>query len=206
MNDYIRMSITSDLFGEKPQQNVEVLGNVPVKTIILEILKEFGLKGAHGLWLKSTKQELDLNRTLAEQNIGTGTELEFGKRTMRFPAGASAIVGTMRGYFRIDGGDGRTFPIAWQPALIGRSTDAASASQLAVDLKDVDTTKSVSRQHAQLTENNGEYLIQRLAENNQLVVDGKQLARLSPVSLKSGSTVKVGNITMTFVLEEVIEE
>lgn len=205
MNDYIRMSITSDLFVEKPQQNVEVLGNVPVKTVIYEILKEFGLKGAYGLWFKSTKQELDLNRTLVEQNVGMGAELEFGKRTTRFPAGANEITGKMRGYFRVDG-DGRTFPLAWQPALIGRSTDPASASQLAVDLKDVDQTKSVSRQHAQVTEDRGEYFIQRLADNNQLVVDNRQLARLSPAALKSGTVVKVGNLSMTFILEEVVDE
>lgn len=205
MNDYIRMSITSELFVEKPQQNVEILGSVPVKTIIYEIMKEFGLKGSYGLWFKSTKQELDLNRTLVEQNVGLGAELEFGKRTTRLPAGASEITGTMRGFFRVEG-DGRTFPLAWQPALIGRSTDATSASQLAVDLKDVDQTKSVSRQHAQVTENAGEYLIQRLADNNQLIVDGKTLARLSPMGIKSGSVIKVGNLTMTFELEEVHED
>ncbi len=205
MNDYIRMSISSDLFVEKPQQNVEVLGNVPVKTVIYEILKEFGLKGAYALWWKNTKQELDVNRTLTEQNVTMGAELEFGQRAMRFPAGSTQITGRMRGYFRAEG-DGRTFALAWQPALIGRSTDPASASQLAVDLKDIDHTKTVSRQHAQVTENNGEYLIQRLADNNQLVVDGRQLARLSPVGLKNGSAVKVGNLTLTFVLEEVSDE
>lgn len=205
MNDYIRMSISSDLFVEKPQQNVEVLGNVPVKTVIYEVMKEFSLKGSYALWWKSTKQELDVNRTLAEQHVTMGAELEFGQRAMRFPAGSTQITGPMRGYFRAEG-DGRTFPLAWQPALIGRSTDSASASQLAVDLKDLDQTKTVSRQHAQVTENNGEYLIQRLAENNQLVVDGRQLARLSPVAVKNGSVVKVGNLTLTFVIEEVVEE
>lgn len=205
MNDYIRMSITSDLFVEKPQQNVEVLGSVPIKTVIFEIMKEFSLKGSYALWWKSTKQELDVNRTLAEQNVTIGAELEFGQRTMRLPSGATEITGKMRGYFRVEG-DGRTFPLAWQPALIGRSTDQASASQLAVDLKDLDQSKTVSRQHAQVTENNGEYLIQRLADNNQLIVDGRQLARLSPVALKTGSVVKVGSQTLTFVLEEAIDE
>lgn len=205
MNDYIRMSISSDLFVEKPQQNVEVLGSVPVKTVIYEVMKEFSLKGSYALWWKNNKQELDLNRTLADQHVTMGAELEFGQRALRFPAGSTQITGTMRGYFRAEG-DGRTFPLAWQPALIGRSTDAASASQLAVDLKDIDQTKTVSRQHAQVTENNGEYLIQRLADNNQLVVDGRQLARLSPVGLKNGSVVKVGNLTLAFVLEEVVDE
>jgi hypothetical protein len=205
MNDYIRMSISSDLFGEKPQQNVEVLGNVPVRTIVYEILKEFSLKGAYALWWKNTKQELDVNRTLAEQHVTMGAELEFGQRALRFPAGSTAITGKLRGYFRADG-DGRTFQLAWQPALIGRSTDAASATQLAVDLKDLDTAKTVSRQHAQVTENNGDYLIQRLADNNQLVVDGRQLPRLTPVALKNGSVIKVGNLTLAFVLEEASDE
>ena len=55
MNDYIRMSISSDLFVEKPQQNVEVLGNVPVKTVIYEVMKEFSLQGPYALWWRSTR-------------------------------------------------------------------------------------------------------------------------------------------------------
>ncbi|NOG50146.1 MAG: hypothetical protein HND48_12465 [Chloroflexi bacterium] len=45
MNDYITMMISSDQFDDKPNHNVEVLADVPIKTIIYEIQKEFRAKG-----------------------------------------------------------------------------------------------------------------------------------------------------------------
>ncbi|GIK27742.1 MAG: FHA domain-containing protein [Chloroflexi bacterium] len=205
MNDYITMMISSDQFDDKPNHNVEVLADVPIKTIIYEIQKEFQLKGAFALWTRNGKQELDANRTLRELNISKGAELEFGRRAMRIPPGAEEITGTQRGVLKVEGTT-RSFMLAWQPALIGRSTDAASAAQLAIDLRDLDSNKTVSRQHARINEAEGEYLIQRVAENNQLIVDNKPLGYLAPVPLKPGSVIKLGNVSLVFQIEEIADE
>lgn len=201
MSDYIQLTIASDEFDDKPQHAVDVLNDVPVKSIVFEIQKEFNLKGSFGIWLKRTKQELDINRTLAEQSIKTGAELEFGRKAKRIPAGAAEITGPKRGFFTLDGAN-ETFAVVWQPALIGRSTDNASATTLAVDLTAIDKSKSVSRQHASISENNGMFTIQRLAEGNPVTVDGGQIGYLSPVSLSHRSVVKIGAVTLTFNIED----
>jgi len=201
MNDYIQLTIASDEFEDKPQHLVDVLGSVPVKSIVFEIQKEFNLKGSFALWLKRSKQELDINRTLSEQSINTGAELEFGRKAKRIPAGSVEITGSKRGFFTVEGSK-ETFAVVWQPALIGRSTDTASASVLAVDLTPVDKSKSISRQHASVSENGGSFSIQRLAEGNPVTVDGTQIGYLSPVSLKHHSVVKIGMVTLTFNVED----
>lgn len=202
---YVEITIASDEFDDKPQHLVQVADDAPVKSIVFEIQKEFGLKGSFALWLKRNKQELDTNRSLKEYNISTGTELEFGRKAKRIPAGAVEITGTKRGYFTVDGAS-ETFGVVWQPALIGRSTDAASASLLAVDLTNIDKTKTISRQHASISENGGAFTIQRINENNTLMVDNVQVGYLSPVPLNDRSVVKMGNITLTFHIEELSEE
>jgi hypothetical protein len=201
MNDYIQITIASDEFDDKPQHAIDVLHSVPVKSIVFEIQKEFDLKGSFALWLKRSKQELDINRTLNEQNIKTGAELEFGRKAKRIPGGAAEITGPKRGFFTLDGAS-ETFAVVWQPALIGRSTDSASATTLAVDLTGIDKTKSVSRQHASVSENNGAFTIQRLAEGNPVMIDGTQIGYLSPVPLKHRSVVKIGSVTLTFNIED----
>ncbi len=201
MSDYIELTIASDEFEDKPQHLVSVLGSVPVKSIVFEIQKEFNLKGSFALWLKRSKQELDTNRTLGEQNIRTGAELEFGRKAKRIPAGSLEITGPKRGFFTVEGSS-ETFAVVWQPALIGRSTDTASASVLAVDLTVVDKNKSTSRQHASVSENGGTFSIQRIAEGNVVMVDGTQIGYLSPVALRHLSVVKVGAVTLTFNIED----
>ncbi|GEM_PF-1485673 len=201
MNDYIQLTIASDEFEDKPQHLVEVLGSVPVKSIVFEIQKEFNLKGSFAVWLKRSKQELDTNRTLSEQNIKTGAELEFGRKAKRIPAGALEITGPKRGFFTVDGAS-ETFPLVWQPTLIGRSTDTASASVLAVDLIAIDKNKTISRQHASVSENGGLFTIQRLAEGNPVIVDGVQIGYLSPVPLRDRSSIKIGSVTLIFYVED----
>lgn len=198
---YIQITIGSDEFDDKPQHSVDVLSNVPVKSIVFEIQKEFNLKGSFAIWSKRNKQELNINQTLEEQNIKTGAELEFGRKAKRIPAGSAEITGPKRGFFTVSGAND-AFGVVWQPALIGRSTDTASASTLAVDLTAIDKAKSVSRQHASISENNGAFTIQRLAEGNPVTVDNVQIGYLSPVPLNHNSVVKIGGVTLTFHVED----
>jgi hypothetical protein len=178
-----------------------VLNDVRVKNIVFEIQKEFNLKGSYSLWTRRTKAELDANRTLAELNVRTGAELEFGKKATRIPAGSVEIVGPKRGYFTAEGTK-QTFPIVWQPALIGRGTDAATASQLAVDLVTLDSRKSVSRQHASVSESGGQFTIQRLNQNNTVDVNGSPIGYLQPVTIGDGTAVRVGSFNMVFHVED----
>lgn len=198
---YIQLTIASDEFDDKPQHSVELLDDVPVKSIVNEIQKEFGLKGSFAIWHRRSKQELDTNRTLSEMGIQTGAELEFGRKAKRIPAGAVEINGPKRGYFTVEGST-VTFAVAWMPALIGRSTDSASASLLAVDLTALDKSKGTSRQHASVSESGGAFTIQRLAENNPVMVNGTQIGYLSPVPLRDGGVVKLGSLSLTFHVED----
>jgi len=86
--------------------------------------------------------------------------------------------------------------------LIGRSTDTASASVLAVDLIAIDKNKTISRQHASVSENGGLFTIQRLAEGNPVIVDGVQIGYLSPVPLRDRSSIKIGSVTLIFYVED----
>ena len=93
---------------------------------------------------------------------------------------------------------GLVIPIPPGPVLVGRN-DPANAVQVQIDLNNIDTTRSVSRRHALLTFNQGNfYLTEQINVANGTFINGQHLAAQVPAKLTDGDTVKFGRFEMVF--------
>ncbi len=202
------VTISSDLF-DNPEQEASVRENLPVRTLIEETLKEFNLPedALYALRIESSGKLLDPEKTLEQQGIRTGARLVFS-RERRAPRRETALRGSAsrvlfstnkRPYFREDS-RGDIFNIDFQPAIIGRPdhSNPASRELLAVNLEGYEGAKSVSRYHARLTEEGGQFYIESLAEHNPAYLNGELVRVGDKRVMYPGDKLRIGQITLTF--------
>lgn len=206
------VTISSDLF-DTPDQEASVRENLPVHTLIEETIKEFNLPedALYTLRVESSGKLLDPEKTLEQQGIKTGERLRFSRerraarRGVALGSDASRIMLTTpkRPYFREDS-RGEIFDITFQPAIIGRPdhTNPASRELLAVNLENYEDAKSVSRYHARVTEHEGQFFIESLAEHNPVYLNGSIVRVGEKRLMQAGDKVRVGKITLTFGLRQ----
>jgi hypothetical protein len=209
--EHIVLTISSELFDDVSHQEASVRKNLTIRTLLAEIQREFGLPdGNYTLTLASSGQTLDLDKTLEQFGIRTGAELVFGRERRRlsqqmiakgghfFQAISSSTMAVVR-----EESSGTIFELRWQPALIGRpdASNQASAEILAINLGAFDESRSVSRQHARITEHNGLYYLEGLVEKNPTYLNEQKLAAGERRNLKNGDKIRAGKITMTFSLK-----
>lgn len=203
------VTITSDLFDEA--QEASVRENLAVRLLIEETIKEFNLseEALYSLRQKGSGKSLDPEKPLEQQGITSGAELTF-TRDRRAPVrdavvggGASRVVLlSQRKPMLIEDVTRRTFEILFQPAIIGRPdhTNPASVEMLAVNLEPFEGAKSVSRYHARLTEEGGNYYLESLAEHNPAYLNGSIVRMGEKRRLEQNDRIRVGQISLTFVL------
>jgi hypothetical protein len=206
------VTITSDLF-DTPEQEVSVRENLPVRTLIEETIKEFNLPSdaLYTLRIQSSGKLLDPEKTLEQQGVKTGEQLSFSRehraarREAVLGSNASRIMlsTNRRPYLREDS-RGEIFNIDFQPAIIGRPDHSNPASRefLAVNLEGYEGAKSVSRYHARITESQGQFYIESLAEHNPAYLNGQIVRVGEKRMLNSGDKVRVGQISLTFGLRQ----
>lgn len=206
MERYI-LTISSELFDE-PEQEASVRKNLTVRVLIEEIRQEFNLlEGSYTLTLMDGDEPLDSDKTLSELGIQTGSALVFERTRARLSQQMIArggqffqgIHGARRMALR-EQDSGQVFPIRWQPAIIGRAAarDPLSAEALAVNLSDLEEGRTVSRQHAQITEYNGRYFVEALSDKNPTFLNADELAVGEKRALEPGHTIRVGKIALVF--------
>jgi hypothetical protein len=202
------LTITSQLFDE-PEQEVSVRENLPVRVLLTEAREEFTLaEGNYVLAVKSSGKVLDPDKTLEQLGIQTGAVLELSRE--RRPAiqesginrampARTPIDSANKAYLR-DSNSGTTFDLVYQPAIIGRpdSNNPASAEMLAVNLGPLEGSKSVSRFHARVTEQRGQFFIEPLAEHNPLYLNGALVREGEKLALQPGDKIRVGTFTLLF--------
>jgi hypothetical protein len=206
--DRIILTISSELFDEADQE-ASVRKNVTVRALIDEIRREFSLlDGNYTLAVRGGKA-LDPDKTLEQIGIQTGGELTFDRERRRL---SQQIVARGGQYFQAISGrrqavlreesTGQTFEIEWQPAIIGRpdAANAASGDALAVDLGTLPEARTVSRQHARITEYGGQFFLEGVAERNPTFLNEKQLLPGEKRALASGDTIRVGSIRLEAVI------
>jgi hypothetical protein len=200
------VTISSDLFDDMNQE-ASLRGNISARTVIMEIQREFNLpEGNYALRIKGKSKPLDLDRTMEQLGIQTGAELQF-TRERRSAAKAAAALGTShrllsgpkQAYLREDS-TGKLFELEWQPAIIGRpdANNPVSGEALAVNLSGFEESRSVSRQHASITERNGVFFIESMAERNLAELNGSVLQIGERRSLQHGDKILIGKIALTF--------
>jgi len=204
----IVLTIISELF-DVPNQEASIRENLPARTVLAEARKEFNLPedGVYSLRVQSTGKILDPDKTLEQQSVQTGAVLLLNRerraaiREVAVQAGASRITlgGAARPFLREDT-TGKNFDITFQPAIIGRPdpTNPRSVELLAVNLGPLDASKSVSRYHARISEENNQYFLESLADHNPAYLNGSIVRVGEKRLLKPGDKVRTGKISLTF--------
>jgi hypothetical protein len=211
------ITIRSDLFDNAEGEEASVRENLPIRTLIAEICKEFDLPEATYILRNESGKALEPDKTLEQSNIRFGAMLVFSRErrsVQRRPADYQAsqsvmltgapnsrtpIAGTSRAFLR-ETDTGEVYDIQWQPAIIGRPdvSNPSSAEMLAVNVGRLVGSQSVSRQHARLTELGGQYYLEALAERNPTFLNEGQVRIGEKRLLQPGDKIRVGTITFTF--------
>ncbi len=208
--DHITLTITSELFDDQTRQEASIRKNLTIRQLIEEIRREFNLlEGEYRLALKDSRKTLEVDKTLDQLGLQTGGELVFERERLRLsqqivargskPAYQS-LAGPIHAFVREEI-TGREYDIEWQPAIIGRAdsaTHADSPQRIAVDLNEMAEARTVSRQHARITERAGQYFIEAASERNPTILNEREIGQSQKVVLKSGDRIRVGKIVLVF--------
>jgi hypothetical protein len=203
VSEYLELSF--DVFDET-EQNASVRPSLTVAELILEILNEFeDLDGRrpdlYGLYPEGAQRPLERGKTLTEQGVHSGDRLVFGwardsLRQLRRPLTHGPQFALQEVTSQV------LFGLEWQPAIVGRpDADSAHNELLAVNVRWLPGSRRVSRRHAQITEQDGVYYLEGLAENNPTLLNGQQLSLGRKYQLREGDTIGLGtsNIQLVFV-------
>ncbi len=202
----IVLTLTSPLFDE--DQEVSIRENLPARTLLAEIRKEYNLtEGNFLLQNKSNGKMIDPEKTLEQSGIQTGAVIVFNaerRAPMRMPLVQDVnvrrpIMGSVRAFLKEEE-TGQIYDIPWQPAVIGRpdANHPESAETLAVNLGASEAAKSVSRAHARLLEQNGLYYLEPLAEHNPTFLNDGVVRLGERRVLEPGDKITVGKISLIF--------
>jgi pSer/pThr/pTyr-binding forkhead associated (FHA) protein len=203
MSDYIDVKI--DVF-EHSDQRARVLDSLTPTGLIQEILKEFDDITAdapekYAIYLKGMERPLNSNSTMVQLDIQPQDELVFDyvRKTIR-----QMLQPSQYAILREDT-TGKTFDIQWQPAVIGRPTNEVDHDIiLAVNVQLIPNGMTISRKHAQITFSDGRYYIEQLADNNLLLLNGKELALNARKEIKTGDMLHFGRnkVPFTFITQQ----
>lgn len=203
----IEITIASDIFDK--DQDASIRENLPVRTLLSEIRREFQLPedAVYSLRVQSTGKVLDPEKTLEQQGVSSGAILIFNRERRAAVREAAAgvggtrtpIPGPLRPFLREDS-SGAIFELQFSPAIIGRPdpTNPESAELLAVNVGPFDSAKSVSRYHARVIEDDGEYFLESLADHNPAYLNDSIVRIGEKRLLMQGDKVRVGKIMLTF--------
>jgi pSer/pThr/pTyr-binding forkhead associated (FHA) protein len=203
MSDYIDVKI--DVF-EHTDQRARVLDSLTVSGLIEEILKEFDDISAdtpekYAVYLRGMDRPLNASSTVTELDLQPQDELvfEYKRQTIR------EMLQPQQYAVLREETTGKTFDIQWQPAVIGRPINEAEHNiMLAVNVQLIPNGMTISRKHAQITFSEGKYYIEMLAENNQLLLNGKEIALNSRKEIKNGDKLHMGRnkVPFTFITQQ----
>jgi hypothetical protein len=213
----IILTITSDLFDDiDPRQEVSVRTNVSIRQLITAARREFNLpRGNYVLHVAGTDSPLEIDKTLEHLGLQTGAELIFERDRRHI---SQVIINRGGGFFEAitthihatlrEESSGEVFEITWQPAIIGRpdASVPASAERLAVNLGPFAEGRTVSRQHARITERGGRFFLEGLAERNPTFLNEEEVSLGEKREVKNDDRIRVGKITLILNVQEPEEE
>lgn len=212
MVDRVVLTINSELFDDNARQEASVRQNVTIRGLIEEIRREFSLlEGNYILLARGSEAPLPPDQTLEQLGIQTGSELTFDRERRRLSQRMvvrggqvfQPLSATSQAILREEG-TGALFEIAWQPAVIGRAdaNNPATGSMLAVDLSSHTEARSVSRQHARITEQGGQFFLEGIAARNPTFLNDHQMLPGERRALQHGDQIRVGKVVLVFNMQK----
>ena len=200
----IILTVESELFDEVNQE-ASIRQNVTIRNLMVEIQREFSLpEGNYLLQIKGAKRPLELDKTLEQLGIQTGAELVFARdrrnaaRVMALGGSTHTLITGSKHAYVVEDETSKVFEIEWQPD----ANNPISGQTLAVNLGSFEEARTVSRQHATITERNGVYFIESMSERNPALLNGEAVQVGERRSLRADDKIQIGKITLTFKLHE----
>jgi pSer/pThr/pTyr-binding forkhead associated (FHA) protein len=203
MSDYLEVVI--DVFDETDQR-ASVRTTLTVGQLLAEVTREFadldfGDQIAYCLTMQGSSRPLDRDLTLSQQGVQSGDRLVLGwaRNALKAPRRPVSVAAVLQ-----ESTTQVTFPIEWQPAIIGRpDADQTHNQLLAANLEWLPNGRRVSRRHAQITEGAGVYYIESLTPKNATLLNGERLETGRTYTLQPGDTIELGysKITLRFMVQ-----
>ncbi len=201
-----RLNLEIDIFSLE-KQRANALATLTPPELVEAILQEFREleflgddPSVYQLQRVDNNTPLDDTQRL-EAQIKSGTHLRLVECSPQLPANAQPMPGNL--YLR-ELSRGKVYKLHWQPAIIGRYDAKMEHNELlAVDLAGYDTDgKRVSRRHARISADSGDYLIESLADNPTVIKNQqgeRLLQRGQRVVLQPGDKIYLENSGIGFV-------
>lgn len=170
-----RLELFIDVF-DQPKQRALALPTITRNELVASILQEFrefdflsDNPAQYQLLKADDNSPLLDEKPVGEQQVTKGQHLLFAEQELPLPEGTTRPSQPI--YLR-DLGSGKVYKLHWLPAIIGRpDADAADNAQLAVALEAEQTGLRVSRRHASITEENGQFYVASLSQNPTSIQD-----------------------------------
>lgn len=204
-----RIELFIDVFEEKDQRAL-VLPTITGAELVQEILQAFRTLGylsdnpGDYQLLRSDQSPLE-NAAPVGKQLANRARLVLVEHAPPLPEGAQPLTKPI--YLREEG-TGSVHKLGWQPAIIGRPDPKLPHNELiAVNLAAHERGLRVSRRHAQITEENGQFHIQRLSENQTTIKDDQGTATVLNASkhpLEPGQIISLdaSQIALRFIVRE----
>lgn len=197
-----RIELLIDIF-DQVNQRAQALPTITPPELIGAVLAEFaegipylgGEPGRYQLYKVADQAPLLLEVPLGEQ-VNSGEHLILREQQAPLPPATNRP--SRRLYLR-EPSTRQVFPIGWVPAIIGRSDPKQpDNAQVAVDLEPFSTGLRVSRRHAVITEEHGQFFVTSLSDNPTMLKPGNgaegELLPVTtvPVALGAGQRIHLG--------------
>lgn len=203
-----RIEFTVDVpgAGKKPRK-LNARADLTVSSLITAIKDHFSLNGSFELRLQDSETGLPEQSGLVAAGVTPASVLKCVPVRMQSTTPALIDSGQRKRFsqkfqrvFFLDQKSMLEYDLTYWPAVIGRRdrSDPARNRLLAVDLEGAEPTPSVSRHHACITEENGQFFIEALQDNNPLYANGKRLEARFKHPLPTGATLQLGAIKLNF--------
>jgi FHA domain len=174
-----RLELRIDVFALGGQRAL-VLPTLTPPELVTAILDEFNeleflsdAAGNYQLLKAPDRAPLD-DATPTGQQLTVGEHLLLVEREPPLPKGAKRMRHHV--YLR-DQGTSKVYKLHWQPAIIGRPDNSQEHNDwLAVNMATHPAGRRISRRHAQITEANGQYFVERLSPNPTVVKDSQGIS------------------------------
>lgn len=168
-----RLELFVDIFGLKKQRAL-ALPTVSPPELIDSILQEFreleylGRRGeAYRLMKVKDRTPLDNDAPLDRQ-VQSQEQLILLEHVLPLPANATR---PSRPIYLREQPMGEVYKLHWCPAIIGRPDSSGGNDLLAANLAFHPMALRVSRKHARITEENGQFFIESLSQNPTSIKD-----------------------------------
>ena len=202
----IEFSVAVPGVGKAPRK-INTRADLTVSGLLNAIKDHFSLNGNFELRLPDSDDGLPENAGLADAGVTPAIVLTCVPVRLQSTTPSMIDSGQRKRFsqkfqrvFLLDQRSLLEYDLTYWPAVIGRRdrSDPARNRLLAVDLEGAEPAPSVSRHHACITEENGQFFIETLQDSNPLFANGKRLEPRFKHPLPTGTMLQLGSIKLNF--------